>query len=157
MKYCTTGALSKTETEKVCVAGHVLEFAKLDPYACEAGIKGGYNKERNPFIGEYPRQYGYSRAVEGAAGCIRACMIHLEEKGKLKNKFNELFRTGKVWTVDHKNEDVIAHSVEEEYIKKGKVEDYNEYITYNKTSNYGTEKNPADDAGSSFGLGKDDE
>ena len=157
VKYCTTGALSKTETEKVCVAGHVLEFAKLDPYACEAGIKGGYDNERNPFIGEYPRQFGYGRAIEGAAGCIRACMIHLEQKGKLKNKFNEPFRTGKMWSVDHKNEDVIAPSVEEEYIKKGKVEDYNEYITYNKTSNYGTEKNPASDAGSGFGLGKDDE
>lgn len=155
VKNCTTGALSKTETEKVRVAGHDLEFAKLDPYACEAGIKGGYDNERNPFIGEYPRQYGYGRAIEGAAGCIRACMVHLEQKDKLKNRFKETFRTNRMWSVDHKNEDVVAPAVKEEYIKRGKVENYKDYITYNKTSNYGTEKNPA--SGKGFGLGKDDE
>ena len=156
VKNCTSGALSGKETVKVRVAGHDLEWAKFDAYACEAGVKGGYENERNPFIGEYPRQYGYGRAVEGAAGCIRACMVHLEERDKLKNKFTEPFRTNKMWSVDHKNEDVIAPSVEEEYIKKGKVENYKDYITYNKTSNYGTEKNPAR-AGNGMGLGKDDE
>lgn len=140
VKNCTTGALSKIETEKVRVAGHDLEWVKLDPYACEASIKGRYDNERNPFIGEYPRQFGYGRAIEGAAGCIRVCMVHLEQRDKLKNKFNEPFRTNRMWSVDHKNEDVVAPAVEEEYIKKGKVENYKDYITYNKTSNYGTEK-----------------
>jgi len=48
VKNCITGAISKTETVKVRIAGYDLECVKLDPIACEAGIKGGYNGERNP-------------------------------------------------------------------------------------------------------------
>jgi hypothetical protein len=55
--------------------------------------------------------------------------------------------------VDHRNEDQIAPLVKEQYIDKGRVEDYSDYITYNKTSNYGNEKGSS----SGMGLGKDDE
>lgn len=149
------GAMSRTETVKVNVAGHELEWAKLDTTVCETGIKGGSNKELNPFNHEYPRQFGYGRAVEGAVGCIRACMVHLEQRGKMTKKFTEPFRTQKMWSVDHKNEDMVTKAVTEEYIEKGKVESYMDYINYNKNENYGTKENPGADDG--FGLAREDE
>ena len=66
-KHCPTGAISTTETVKVTVAGHELEWAKLNPLACEAGIQGGHDNELNPFLKEYPRRYGYGRAIGGAS------------------------------------------------------------------------------------------
>ena len=33
-------------------------------------------------------------------GCIRACMVGLEARGVLKNKFKTPFRTEKPWLVD---------------------------------------------------------
>lgn len=38
-------------------------------------------------------------AIEGARGCIRACMIHLESEGKLKNRFKEPFRKRRPWRI----------------------------------------------------------
>ncbi len=156
-KNCTTGAISTTETVRVHIAGHDLEWAKLDPHACEEGIKGGYNGERNPFLGEYPRQFGYGRAIEGAAGCMRACMVHLESTGRLSKKFTTRFRTEPQWklTPEDRDPNKVARRVQEEYINTGKVEDYMDYINYNRTSNLGTEKNPANFAG--FGLGNKEE
>ena len=46
-KHCSTGAISTTETVKTIVAGHELEWGKLNPLACEKGIQGGFNGERN--------------------------------------------------------------------------------------------------------------
>lgn len=115
---CTVGALSKEETVKVTVAGKEMEWAKLDEVKCSNGYMGA-NPHYSPFTPEdydmqeaFKRQYGaseipYNRAsnsmfhlpgaLEGARGCIRACMIHLEEQGKLKNKFKSPFRKQKPW------------------------------------------------------------
>jgi len=41
--------------------------------------------------------YDYGRALEGARGCIRACMMHLEEQGKIENKFEHPFRRRPAW------------------------------------------------------------
>lgn len=157
-KHCTGKAISMTETEGTMLAGHWVEWGKLDPLACEEGIKGGLEGELNPFLDEYPRQFGYGRAIEGGAGCMRACMVHLEKRGKLKNKFTEPFRTEKPWmlTPEDKNPDNIAAGVQEQYIETGKFEDYREFIEYNRTSNYGTKKNPVG-MDSGMGLGKDEE
>jgi len=38
-------------------------------------------------------------AICGGRGCIRACMIHLEERGVLQNKFSTPFRRRKPWKV----------------------------------------------------------
>ena len=45
-------------------------------------------------------------ATEGAKGCIRACMIHLEEQGKLKNKFKKPFRKKKLWSLGGINKEL---------------------------------------------------
>lgn len=115
---CTVGALSDTETVKVTVAGRELEWAKLNELKCSSGYQGA-NPDFSPFTpedydmeGAMQRPYGaaelpYNRAghgmfhlpgaMEGARGCIRACMVHLEETGRLGNTFKRPFRIRKPW------------------------------------------------------------
>ena len=40
----------------------------------------------------------------GARGCTRACMISLEARGVLQNKFHQKFRRRKPWSVDWSSE-----------------------------------------------------
>lgn len=120
VKDCSGKAISATETVKVKVAGRELEWGKLDELKCSYAFLGGL-KEINPFLPKDTDEnkwnekwgggkefaevckyatrdpYGHTLAIEGARGCIRACMIHLEEQGKLKNKFKESFRKRKPW------------------------------------------------------------
>ena len=46
------------------------------------------------------KQYHYTAAVCGAA-CMRTCMVHLEEQGKLGNKFQTKFRIREPWKVSY--------------------------------------------------------
>ncbi len=111
---CTGEAISTTETVKVTVAGRKLEWGKIDYEKCSRYFCGA-SKEHNPFmvtpedeqgftqpVGRSQRYkvgpvYVYGRALEGARGCIRACMVHLEEQGKIKNAFKHPFRRRKPW------------------------------------------------------------
>lgn len=111
---CSPKAISSTETEKVTVAGRELEWGKLDIPKCTYGYTGGV-KSTNPFLPEdadeeeyikgkkyikwYGAGFGHNPAIEGGRGCIRACMIHLEEKGVLKNQFKSPFRKRKPWVL----------------------------------------------------------
>ena len=56
-----------------------------------------YLREKFPYIRNAWESYHHPAAIEGARGCIRACMIHLEEQGKLKNTFKNRFRRRKPW------------------------------------------------------------
>jgi ferredoxin len=114
VKACTAGAIPKHKTVKVKVAGRELEWADIDMDRCATGFCGG-NSCHNPFavtaedkekfgdtVGVAQRHkldpiYMYSRALEGASGCIRACMIHLEKQGKLENTFTARFRRRDPW------------------------------------------------------------
>ncbi len=49
------------------------------------------------------RLYHYTTAVCGAT-CMRTCMIHLEEQGKLKNKFHTKFRIRKPWKINYEGQ-----------------------------------------------------
>jgi len=115
---CSGNAISATETEKVVIAGRTVEWAKLDTIKCSVAYRGG-KVEFNPFIRPeanekdyegkycgrpeldevvgYPKVFEHNAPLEGARGCIRACMIHLEQKGVLKNKFENPFRKHKPW------------------------------------------------------------
>lgn len=113
VKACTVGAIPRDKTVKIKIAGRNVEWAAIDIEKCLVGFQGaeqGYNPFmvtendkkcfNNKFLtGKYkvPPIYVYARALEGAAGCIRACMIHLEEKKKIKNTFKEPFRKRKPW------------------------------------------------------------
>ncbi|OGV52172.1 MAG: hypothetical protein A2X49_05860 [Lentisphaerae bacterium GWF2_52_8] len=122
VKECSGKAISATESVKVTVAGKQLEWGKLDEYKCSLAFQGGrddvapdgeekgtapgYADYRakptafNPFIASPGPRYEYGRALEGARGCVRACMIHLEQQGKLKNKFKAPFRRRKPWKLE---------------------------------------------------------
>ena len=72
--------------------------------ACSKAFReGGLNRELSPFDGNYPRKYGYGLAHEGSCGCIRACMVHLEERAKLTQGFRNPFRKPgwKQWEIVH--------------------------------------------------------
>ncbi len=114
VKECTGGAISRDETVKITVAGREIEWGEIDYNKCSRYFCGA-SKEYNPFmvtpedeegfnqpVSQAQRYkldpvYVYGRALEGGRGCIRACMIHLEEQGKLKNKFKNPFRRRKPW------------------------------------------------------------
>jgi len=101
VKECSAGAISPNETVKVVLAGKEIEWGKLDVEKCTKGFQGKEPyKKYNPFIGEPSPVINYSRALEGARGCIRACMIHLEKEGKIKNKFELPFRRRKAWYME---------------------------------------------------------
>ncbi|MEN6643147.1 MAG: hypothetical protein ABFE08_11945 [Armatimonadia bacterium] len=115
---CSGEAISTTETEKLVIAGRTIEYGKFDYMKCSIAYCGG-KAEYNPFMrpgtdeatyankycgrpelaeaGGYPNIYGNNPAIEGARGCIRSCMVHLEETGVLTNKFVNRFRTTKPW------------------------------------------------------------
>ncbi len=118
---CSAGAISPTESDTIVVAGRTVEFGKLDIIKCSVGYCGGkaaYNPFMQPGADEnaycheycggselrkvcgYPPVLTNNPAVEGARGCIRACMIHLEETGVLKNQFVNRFRTRPPWRME---------------------------------------------------------
>ena len=127
---CPVHAISDSETVKVTVAGHDIEWGKIDEWQCFWGYCSGL-QEVNPFLppdafadmpdgdkilrGEkkltpdevkqihartgkfYPRPGGYFPAMCGGRGCLRACMVHLEQRGVLQNQFDSPFRRRPKW------------------------------------------------------------
>jgi len=111
---CTGQAISTTNTVKVTVAGRDLEWGEIDYHKCSRYFCGA-SRQYNPFMTcpedeegfaqpvsqgqryKVPPTYVYGRALEGARGCIRACMMHLDEQEKLENKFKAPFRIRKPW------------------------------------------------------------
>ena len=111
-----------TETESITVAGHKIEWGKLDVIKCSNAYMGG-SREYNPFlpkdvdldkIGEsyhgmktglgnwtgYGSVFGHNPPLEGARGCMRECYAHLEQRGVLKRDFHNKFRDGsKAWAI----------------------------------------------------------
>lgn len=109
-KGCSENAISRTEAIKIKVAGRNIEWGKLDGKKCLRGFSGnnlnlGATIEEtapspyNPFLQKLKPIYQHGEALEGARGCIRECMIHLEEQGKIKSKFKESFRRRKPWKI----------------------------------------------------------
>ncbi len=120
VKACPGACIPADKTVKVKLAGRDLEWSDVNMSKCddtfvggirhdspvpenERYIKGQENIGRGswtPFK-EKPRNlYNTGQAVCGAAGCTRACMMSLEARGVLKNKFKEKFRRRAKWNVD---------------------------------------------------------
>lgn len=114
-RMCTGKAISTTESDHLYIAGHDVEFAKIDLNACGKAYRGGV-PEYNPFdvdevgLGKEwasaQRGFGlelymrHNHALEGARGCMRECYAHLEKKGVLTHKFKNEFRKHKPWSID---------------------------------------------------------
>lgn len=111
---CTGQAIPTDKSVKIRLAGYEVEWADIDYDLCSRYFCG-MSPEYNPFITreediegfaqsvdkaqryKVPPTYDYGRALEGARGCIRACMIHLEQQGKIENLFRHPFRIRAPW------------------------------------------------------------
>lgn len=106
VKECPGRAISERETVKVRIAGQELEWAKLDFAKCSVAYHGGGEDAQNPFMvteqdkegfnrQPYSKSKGYKlgpilwngRALGGMRGCQMACMVHLEETGRIRNSY----------------------------------------------------------------------
>ena len=119
---CPGEAISPHRTVKVNLAGHEVEWGELDLYACSAAFRGAIiepdptlSEEEayctdakgphgpspfTPFAHKPGNVYKTGQAICGGRGCLRACMISLEERDALENKFHTPFRRRKPWRVD---------------------------------------------------------
>jgi len=137
---CPAQAISGSQTVKVAVDGHAVEWGQLDEERCSVVFCSGTpqyspflpeevaakismmlqmppGEERNEMVAysggpwrmalnEVPynrnawESYHHPGAICGARGCQRACFIHLEEQGKLKNRFRNPFRIRKPWRLE---------------------------------------------------------
>ncbi len=122
VRECPGNCIPKDRTVKANVGGYDLEWADVDMLKCDITFQGGeeiaegetgnYFSEPESWKGRYkassispfakaPKHlYNSGKAICGAAGCTRACMISLERRGLIKNKFVNPFRTEKPWRVD---------------------------------------------------------
>lgn len=118
VRECPGGCIPKDKTVKAKIGGYDLEWADVDMKKCgltfcgatpaEPGERDDYlapetgykPNDITPFYKRPRLLYKSGQAICGAAGCTRACMISLEKRGVLKNKFKEPFRTSKPWRVN---------------------------------------------------------
>ncbi|HOM82897.1 MAG TPA: hypothetical protein PLZ94_14045 [Armatimonadota bacterium] len=131
VRECPGKAISATKTVKVTLAGHEVEWGELDTAACDIAFRGGqvadpdhdspeymeslYGKKitRSPITPFYrkPRNlYNTGQAICGGRGCLRACMINLEKRDVLGNKFDQPFRRRKPWKMDWSDTGVSPES-----------------------------------------------
>ena len=130
VRECPGGCIPADRTIKDNVGGYELEWADVDMDKCDwvfqggaplgEGEKGDYfptSKTRSgkykasdisPFETAPKHLYNSGKAICGAKGCTRACMISLENRGVLKNKFENPFRTSKPWRVDWSTEAIAV-------------------------------------------------
>jgi hypothetical protein len=122
VKACPGQAFDPEKTVKVNLAGHEVEWMDIDCDKCNVAFRGAkvvdeevedpytqYHEntvpgEWSPFMHKPRNLYNSGQAVCGARGCTRACMISLESRGVLKNKFKDKFRRRKPWSVDWSTE-----------------------------------------------------
>ena len=121
VEQCPAGAISRDKTVKVAAAGRELEWAEIDCKACDIYFRGGkempevsdepeymeplYGRKiargsNTPFYYKPRNLYNAGQAICGARGCTRACMMSLEKRGVLSNKFKSPFRRRAPWSVD---------------------------------------------------------
>ncbi len=64
-----------------------------------------FARDETPYCSKAWESYHHPGAICGARGCTRACMIHLEERGVLQNKFEKPFRIRKPWRLETRKTD----------------------------------------------------
>ncbi len=71
----------------------------------DGGTIMDWMSEKIGFIGAGVKNFNHPGTVCGARGCIQACMMHLEQQGKLKNKFEKPFRRRAPWKLAPREEE----------------------------------------------------
>ena len=106
---CPGGCISKTETETVHLGGYTFEIGKYDAQKCALASTGSEITEDGSYkASKYSPFYTKPKDVPpfgtgiicAGRGCIRACMIELEESKKITNLFDAPFRRHPAWEVD---------------------------------------------------------
>ena len=121
VKQCPGKSIPADKTIKVNLAGHEVEWADIDCRSCGIAFRGAQEVNEavpanekymdsgdintrpgfwSPFKHKPSNLYNTGQAICGARGCTRACMIALESRGVLQNKFKEKFRRRPAWKVD---------------------------------------------------------
>ena len=122
VRACPGQAISPTQTVRVTLAGHEVEWGEINCQACDIAFRGGQATPQplseaatympplygqnvtqapwTPFLKKPRNLYNTGQAVCGARGCTRACMIALEARGVLQNVFKQPFRRRPQWSVD---------------------------------------------------------
>jgi len=86
---CPLGAISAEETEEVSIAGREATVGKINFSACRKCPNGAFPNKSD--------QTGEPNRV--SAACMRACLVQLEETGKLGKKYHQPFRRREPWTL----------------------------------------------------------
>jgi ferredoxin len=86
---CPLGAIDMSKSQKFGPAGKETAVAKIDYSVCAQCKNGAAGA---PGRGCKPDRL--------AAACARACLVHLEGKGALCRKFENVFRKRKPWALD---------------------------------------------------------
>ena len=149
VRECPGGCISATETVKTNLGGYDVEWGMIDEAKCsyiftgaekvKKGEEGNYMENSkaykpsfiSPFFRKPRNLYNTGQAVCGARGCTRACMIQLERRGILKNKFESEFRTQKPWRMDW-SEEAIAKDQPAPYVDPPERIAYDERIKKEK-------------------------
>lgn len=121
VRECPGKAFDPSKTVKVTLAGHEVEWMDIDCKACDIAFRGAIiddsvsaedsyhnfgdgHRSRpgnwSPFYKKPRSLYNTGQAVCGSRGCTRACMISMEARGVVTNKFAKPFRRRKPWSVD---------------------------------------------------------
>lgn len=121
--HCPGQAIKKDKTVKIMAAEHEVEWSDIDCKSCDVAMRGGYpvnedqegfyteemygnkitSSKYSPFVKKPTNLYNVGQAVCGGRGCVRACMVSLEHRGALTNKFEKEFRREPLWSVDWSN------------------------------------------------------
>jgi len=121
-KECPGGCISATETETYHLGGYEITVGKKDEDACiiaSVGAEKAGEGESGSYLDDYPQLKGQYKPssispfrrklatmfecgerICAGKGCIRACMIGLEERKAVENTFKTPFRKRPVWSVD---------------------------------------------------------
>ncbi|MBR6792975.1 MAG: epoxyqueuosine reductase [Clostridia bacterium] len=128
VRECPGGCIPADRTIKANIGGYELEWADVDMAKCDVVFQGGTpveEGEKGDYFDSIPKRagkfkpssispfkkmpknlYNTGKAICGAKGCTRACMISLEKRGVLKNKFHSPFRTETPWSIDWSAEEI---------------------------------------------------
>ncbi|MGQ9515354.1 MAG: hypothetical protein ACUVTL_09985, partial [Thermoproteota archaeon] len=60
----------------------------------------GFLRDRMQYVHNAWESYHHPSTICGGRGCIRACMIHLEQTGRISNIFKSPFRKRDPWRLD---------------------------------------------------------
>ncbi len=107
-KACPLGAISTNKTEKIKICGKTFEVYKIDYEKCKICQNGAC-----------PNRFSATCKPDRiAALCNRDCMCALEERGVLKNTFQNPFRTADPWSIG-KDSSVLDRSDEQANVLGG--------------------------------------